>query len=82
MHGCLIENRFRTNFCLSQKNFCPLGKREVNSIVGVVVVTSNVYTIHVIDIPHHALVQILFLHKQQFYLLGNREVQRLLGWLL
>ena len=45
------------------KKFCLLVKREVKSIVGLVVATCNIYTTCVRDLPHPALAQVFVWHK-------------------
>ena len=45
------------------KKFCLLVKREVKSIVGLVVATCNIYTTCVRDLPHPTLAQVFVWHK-------------------
>ena len=63
-------------------NFRPLGKRKAKSLIGMVVVTCNIYTIGASDLPHPAHAQFFVWNKQHLCPLENREVQSLLGWLL
>ena len=52
MHGFLIKTALAKTFVYHKQNFYPLRNREVKSLVGLVVVTRNIYTIRVSDLPH------------------------------
>ena len=53
-------------FVCHKQHFCPLGKREENSLVVMVVMTWNILKRHASDIPHPVLANIFICHKQHF----------------
>ena len=82
MHGCLVLNRSFTQFCLSQTTLLSIGKaRGGESCWGGCCDLQYIHNPRT-EFPTLRPRVMFVCYKQHFYMLGNREVQRLLGWLL